>query len=612
MLSRTRIHTRAPGGRGASLLALAVTLFAAWGCNAPPDDDTPPGLLDGDGDGMSPEAGDCDDADVRVHAGASELCDGRDNDCDGLVDEPYDYDVDGWFTDADVGCLATYPQTDCDDSDGTIHPDAPETCDGEDDDCDGDVDEGLDGDLDGYRVCDDDCDDSSPAVHPGAEEVCDGRDNDCNGLSDENDDGDGDGYGPCIDCDDGDFLSNPGADEVCDTIDNDCDEAVDEGFDGDGDGAASCVDCDDTDPSLFPGNGEECDFIDNDCDGQVDEGFDIDGDTYFSCHEPLDCDDTDPDSFPGNVETCDAADNDCDGTVDEGLAADRDADGYTNCGGDCLDTHAGVHPGGTEVCDGLDNDCASGVPTDERDIDGDGYAVCVPVDACNLALVGDGSSVVWNSLAIDLRADGWAYDDWFNNATELYTEDVDDFWGYGLLVLALDPRSLSEGERSELEDFVAAGGRVLYTGAGALSVADPGVLAGLIRSSTSGPGPSDGLCTIEDGSHPIAAGPVPFAEGSTFTVTQAQHDLATADAASGAVEVVSVGGVSKVIAAQVGDGRLVYWNGNAGIDDWDVGPQASKDLFGNVLAWLADGCRGVRGGDCNDSNAGVYPGSGCP
>jgi len=45
------------------------------------------GAADGDGDGFTVSEGDCDDNNPAVFPGAAELCDGVDNDCDGEMDE---------------------------------------------------------------------------------------------------------------------------------------------------------------------------------------------------------------------------------------------------------------------------------------------------------------------------------------------------------------------------------------------------------------------------------------------------------------------------------------------------------------------------------------------
>ncbi len=75
---------------------------------------------------------------------------------------------------------------DCDDTDAAINPGATEICDGLDNDCDGVIpaDE-TDADGDGYMVCENDCDDTDPVVNPGATEICNGIDDDCDGDIDE-------------------------------------------------------------------------------------------------------------------------------------------------------------------------------------------------------------------------------------------------------------------------------------------------------------------------------------------------------------------------------------------------------------------------------------------
>ena len=365
-------------------------------------------------EGYVADATDCDDALADVHPDAAEVCNGLDDDCDGVVDTDAgdlstfyaDTDGDGYGDSASVVTACDAPEGysavagDCDDADPAWHPDAAEDdCnDPNDYNCDGSV-GWADADGDGWAACED-CDDSAVTSFPGATETCDGRDQDCDGTTDEDAvdagdwyaDTDSDGYGDVTsatsacdapagyvaddtDCDDTDGDTNPGAPEVCDGEDDDCDGAIDEGTEGtwyadtDGDGygdassatdacdapagyVADATDCDDGDAESNPGAAEVCDAADNDCDGSVDEGVgsswyaDSDGDGYgdaasvvTACDAPAgyvaddtDCDDGDADTRPGAVEVCDAIDNDCDGSIDEGLSgtwyADDDGDGY--------------------------------------------------------------------------------------------------------------------------------------------------------------------------------------------------------------------------------------------------------------------------------------------
>ena len=324
-----------------------------------PDDED-----DGDDDGVSICAGDCDDDDASAYPGAAEICDGVDNDCDGATGEEDD-DGDGFRV-----C-----DGDCDDDNATVWPDADELCDGLDTDCDGvtDSDEG-DGDGDGWRGCAGDCDDDEPSDHPEAPELCDGLDNDCDSVvPDDESDGDGDGYRGCAECDDAHDTVFPGAAEACDGLDSDCDGTLpaDE-QDGDGDGSLACADCDDADDTTHPGAPEQCDGLDNDCDSVVPPGeVDGDGDGFLACAE---CDDLEASVFPGAAELCDGLDNDCDGVLPPG-ETDGDGDGSLACA-DCDDADDTSFPGGPELCDGIDNDCDSVVPADEIDADGDTVVPC--------------------------------------------------------------------------------------------------------------------------------------------------------------------------------------------------------------------------------------------
>jgi hypothetical protein len=159
-------------------------------------------VQDLDGDGFN-NCDDCDDNNDTVYPGAPEICDGLDNDCNGVCDDgPLDADGDGYnicgskiFDDGT--CSDPHPDTvDCNDEDDQIYPGAEEICDGKDNDCDGTCDAEFDADGDDYTTCGSkvsscngetkadyvDCDDEDDRVHPHAEERCDGVDNNCDGI----------------------------------------------------------------------------------------------------------------------------------------------------------------------------------------------------------------------------------------------------------------------------------------------------------------------------------------------------------------------------------------------------------------------------------------------
>ena len=114
------------------------------------------------------------------------------------VDAVVDADGDGYLSNVD-----------CDDHNPLVHPGATEICNGVDDNCNNVVDEGFDRDGDGFTTCGGDCNDALASVRPGGVQLCDGLNNDCShpawrALTGTNEaDDDGDTWSECQgDCDD--------------------------------------------------------------------------------------------------------------------------------------------------------------------------------------------------------------------------------------------------------------------------------------------------------------------------------------------------------------------------------------------------------------------------
>jgi hypothetical protein len=293
-------------------------------------------VTDEDGDGYMPVSvggTDCDDGGRDTHPGAAEVCDDRDNDCNGSPDDglsiPWYADQDGdGFGDKEaspvLSCRApagptayVSDKTDCDDLRQDTHPGAVEACDSQDNDCDESVDEegvvawypDRDGDNFGdmlapaimscaapagppaYVQDATDCLDSNPNVHPrpeGPETTCDDVDDDCDGAID---DGFPDKGAECSDpCPNGRFVCNPRGDGLICEAPRKIPLYPDKDFDGAGNETAQpqgeiCPneippsgesftrdDCDDLDPYNYRGRAEVCDSRDNNCNGTSDEG----------------------------------------------------------------------------------------------------------------------------------------------------------------------------------------------------------------------------------------------------------------------------------------------------------------------------------------------------
>lgn len=156
------------------------------------------------------DATDCDDTSAAAHPGGTEACDGRDNDCDQVIDDGLapqstyyrDTDGDGFgvLTDTVTACALppgfAVQSGDCAPMDNARNPNAVELCNNVDDDCKNGVDDAVPG-L--GASCSDaglgDCFAGTTACVNGAvvcrstatpsRDICDGRDNNCNGTADE-------------------------------------------------------------------------------------------------------------------------------------------------------------------------------------------------------------------------------------------------------------------------------------------------------------------------------------------------------------------------------------------------------------------------------------------
>jgi len=279
-----------------------------------------------------------------------------------------DLDGDGFLSDVD-----------CDDNNAMINPDAVEICNSIDDNCDGQVDEGLvvtrfyqDQDGDGYGIAGvsvvdcrqpagfatlfGDCDDMNSSIHPGQTEApYNGIDDDCDpGTAD--DDVDADGYLAADDCDDNNNQVNPGQTEIpYNALDDDCDvSTLDDDLDQDGFVLAD--DCDDNNSAINPNQIEIVyNGVDEDCNPLTPDD-DLDQDGFVLAD---DCDDNNSSINPSQTEIpYNNQDDDCNpATFDD----DLDQDGFV-LEDDCDDENEAINPAAEEIpnngidenCDGMD------------------------------------------------------------------------------------------------------------------------------------------------------------------------------------------------------------------------------------------------------------------
>jgi hypothetical protein len=608
------------------------------------------GLEDGDGDGYTTEEGDCDDEDAAISPEATELCDGRDNDCDGLVDN-------------DAGGLTFYTDAD---GDGFGDLNAPITA------CE---------QPEGTTSNASDCDDTDPNTNPAAVEVdCeDPVDHNCDGVV-TYPDADADGFDHCVDCDDTDRTVFPGAVELCNGLDDDCDEVVDpdsaadattwhadadadtygdpavstaacsvpEGFVGD------ATDCDDTVASINPAALELCDAlgVDEDCDGLIgDDDPDVDpaseltwyadadadgygnaASTTNACSAPggfvaddTDCNDADALFHPGasELDCTDPNDYNCDGST---LYDDADADGFAACT-ECDDANAAVYPGATELCNGLDDDCDGFIDPDsasdaltwyaDTDMDSVGDAASTaPGCTAPVGYVGDstdcddavaptypGAPELCNG--VDDDCDGTIDPDSSTDALTWYADADGDSYGdaAATAVSCAEPAGFL-ADKTDCDDTSAA----VYPGATEYCNGVDDDCDGVVDPDSSLDALTWYADTDGDTYGDVSTTTLACSEPSGFVADDLDCNDADAAVNPAATEVCDAGDVDE-------DCDGLSDDADPSVDsstwfDWYV--DADGDTYGDPAVWVGS-CEAPAGyisdnTDCDDTRAGVHPG----
>ena len=411
----------------------------------------------GDGGGSGSDGGDIDaEVDAGCVPSGGEICDGKDNDCNGLTDDGVLPEVGDLCANQNGACAGGVKQC----TSGALKcskTGSPEVCDSIDNNCDGQEDEGDPG---GGAKCGTDlgeciagqfhCNATTGTVecfgfidHTGDPELCDAKDNDCDGTFDENVVITPSACGPTTnngECNIGSLTCQGGSPvcmnavfpkfETCNNLDDDCDLNTDEIFSKTTDplncGACGNV-CATPSKTCINGtnNGATCTTSANCTGGGTcvtnsqprcqPVGSPPVGSCTFTCNvgfhndNGMANDGCEYRCFATGAEECDGADNDCDGNIDEGVTAPA---GLCLSGGECgataptaMCTGASgwtcTYPGTVQfpetLCDGKNNDCDANI--DEAQPNKGGTCFEVPETACTGAADDDNDGAVNDGCA---------------------------------------------------------------------------------------------------------------------------------------------------------------------------------------------------------------------
>jgi len=467
------------------------------------------------------------------------------------------------------------------------------------DEDEGDADDLSDIDGDGYTTSDGDCNDGDAAVHPDADEACNGVDDNCDGEVDEGvtttwyQDADGDGYG------------NPNASvDACEAPDQMVDNASD---------------CDDLDASVSPDGIELCNEADDDCDGDIDEDatdggpwyHDADSDEYgdpdsyeTTCEQPSgtvtddsDCDDDDDQVFPGSTATetpGDGIDTDCDGAdVCDDLDCDGQADllvvGYNDDDGSYGDANILLYYG-TDFADAdaTEFEGLSGWSAGARDLNQDGYVDLV------IGNHTDGSSRYVDSYVYWGSASGYSDSDRTDiesvGAAEVLIEDLD---GDGYLDLAFANASTGGNSGFNIDSYIYWGSSSGYSESDRTDLPTSGGWA-LGADDLDGDGLTDlVVCNYydEDGSRYYEVESLIYWGDSSRFTTETTTGLPTAGCRDVHVEDLDGDGQSDLVFANSYDNTgswqidsTIFWNDGARFDDPDTTGLPTSWTYGMTAA----------------------------